>query len=60
MKKVHVNIGPIGHIDMVLPGDNASIGVHLDKPVALERGGRFAIREGGKTIGSVIITEVVD
>ena len=47
-------------IEMVLPGDNAAVTVHLDKPVALEHGSRFAIREGGKTVGSGVITEVVE
>lgn len=47
-------------IEMVMPGDNASVAVSLDKPVALEIGGHFAIREGGKTVGSGVITEVVE
>jgi translation elongation factor EF-Tu-like GTPase len=71
MKKVHVNAGTIGHIDhgkttmtaaiieMVMPGDNAAVAVSLDKPVALDIGSHFAIREGGKTVGSGVITEVV-
>jgi elongation factor Tu len=46
--------------EMVLPGDNASVAVRLDKPVALEVGSHFAIREGGKTVGSGVITEVVE
>jgi elongation factor Tu len=46
-------------IDMVMPGDNAAVAVDLDKPVALEIGSRFAIREGGKTVGSGVITDVV-
>jgi elongation factor Tu len=46
--------------DMVMPGDNATVTVHLDKPVALEVGGRFAIREGGKTVGSGVVTEVLE
>jgi elongation factor Tu len=46
-------------VEMVMPGDNAAIGVNLDKPVALEIGSRFAIREGGKTVGSGVIVEVV-
>ena len=45
---------------MVMPGDNASVAVSLDKPVALEAGSHFAIREGGKTVGSGVITEVVE
>jgi hypothetical protein len=47
-------------IEMVIPGDNAAISVSLDKPVALDIGSRFAIREGGKTVGSGVITEVVE
>jgi elongation factor Tu len=46
-------------IDMIMPGDNASVAVSLDKPVALDVGSHFAIREGGKTVGSGVITEVV-
>jgi elongation factor Tu len=45
---------------MVLPGDNAFIEVHLDKPVALDVGTHFAMREGGRTIGSGVITELID
>ena len=45
-------------IDMVMPGDNARFAVQLDKPVALDVGSRFAIREGGKTVGSGVITAV--
>ena len=45
---------------MVMPGDNAAVIVSLDKPVALDIGSHFAIREGGKTIGSGVITEVVE
>jgi elongation factor Tu len=47
-------------IEMVMPGDNAAVAVSLDKPVALDIGSHFAIREGGKTVGSGVITEVVD
>jgi elongation factor Tu len=46
-------------VEMVMPGDNARIEVGLDKPIALEAGSRFAIREGGKTVGSGVVTEVV-
>ena len=45
-------------VDMCLPGDNATLIVSLDKPIALEVGSRFAIREGGKTVGSGVVTEV--
>jgi elongation factor Tu len=47
-------------IAMVMPGDNATVVVNLDKPVALDIGSHFAIREGGKTVGSGVITEVVE
>ena len=47
-------------IEMVMPGDNAAVIVNLDKPVAIDKGSHFAIREGGKTVGSGVITEVVE
>jgi elongation factor Tu len=47
-------------IDMVMPGDNAAVAVSLDKPVALDIGSHFAVREGGKTVGSGVITDVVE
>tara|TARA_Y100000034_G_scaffold75549_1_gene90735 strand:+ start:873 stop:2069 length:1197 start_codon:yes stop_codon:yes gene_type:complete len=46
--------------EMCLPGDNAELEVELGKPVAIERGTRFAIREGSKTVGSGRVTEIVD
>ena len=46
-------------VDMVLPGDHSRLLVTLEKPVALEAGGRFAVREGGKTVGSGLVTEVL-
>ncbi|MEQ1902563.1 MAG: elongation factor Tu [Pirellulaceae bacterium] len=46
--------------EMVLPGDNAVVTVHLDKPVAINLGSHFAIREGGKTVGSGVVTSVSD
>jgi elongation factor Tu len=47
-------------VEMVMPGDNARIEVRLDRPVALEAGSRFAIREGGKTVGSGVVSEVME
>jgi elongation factor Tu len=41
-----------------MPGDNTAVAVRLDNPVAFDVGSRFAIREGGKTVGSGVITEV--
>ena len=47
-------------VEMVMPGDNVAMEVELITPVALEKGLRFAIREGGRTVGSGAITEIVD
>ena len=46
-------------IEMVMPGDNVSVEIELQKSVAMEKGLKFAIREGGRTIGSGIVTEVI-
>ena len=46
-------------IEMVMPGDNVSVEVELQKSVAMEKGLKFAIREGGRTIGSGIVVEVI-
>ncbi len=43
----------------VMPGDNVTVDVELQKTVAMEKGLKFAIREGGRTIGSGIVTEVI-
>jgi elongation factor Tu len=47
-------------IEMVMPGDNVTIEVSLISPVALEKGLRFAIREGGRTVGAGQVTEILD
>lgn len=44
--------------DMIMPGDNVSINVNLIVPIAMEEGLRFAIREGGKTVGAGIVTKI--
>jgi len=46
-------------VEMVMPGDNVSVEVKLIAPVAMEKGLRFAIREGGRTIGAGRVTEIV-
>jgi elongation factor Tu len=46
-------------VEMVMPGDNANVVVKLIKPVAMEKGFRFAIREGGLTVGAGAITEII-
>ena len=44
---------------MVMPGDNVNMRVELIAPVALEDGSRFAIREGGRTVGAGVITKIL-
>ena len=46
-------------VEMVMPGDNVNMKVELIAPVALENGSRFAIREGGRTVGAGVITDIV-
>ncbi|MDA0334177.1 MAG: elongation factor Tu [bacterium] len=52
------NIGLPEGTEMVMPGDNVTMSVDLIQPIAIEPGLRFAIREGGRTIGSGVVTEV--
>ena len=47
-------------VEMVMPGDNIELTVELIVPVALEEGGRFAIREGGRTVGAGVITHIIE
>jgi elongation factor Tu len=47
-------------VEMIMPGDNTSVSVTLISPVALEKGARFAIREGGRTVGAGSVTEVIE
>jgi elongation factor Tu len=47
-------------VEMVMPGDNVNLDVELITPVALEKGSKFAIREGGLTVGAGVITEVLE
>jgi elongation factor Tu len=46
-------------VEMVMPGDNVEMRVELDKPIAMEEGLRFAIREGGRTVGAGRVTKVL-
>ena len=47
-------------MEMVMPGDNVEMGVELIVPVAIEEGLRFAIREGGRTVGAGVVTKIVE
>lgn len=44
--------------EMVMPGDNVTIDVELIHPIAIEDGTRFSIREGGRTVGSGVVTSI--
>ncbi|MGC2310188.1 MAG: elongation factor Tu [Candidatus Babeliaceae bacterium] len=46
--------------EMVMPGDDVNLSVELISPIAMEKDGRFAIREGGRTVGSGIVIEILD
>ncbi|MBI1396614.1 MAG: elongation factor Tu, partial [Betaproteobacteria bacterium] len=46
--------------EMVMPGDNVSITVNLIQPIAMEEGLRFAIREGGRTVGAGVVAKIIE
>jgi elongation factor Tu len=46
--------------EMVMPGDNVKIVVKLINPIAMEEGLRFAIREGGRTVGAGVVAKILD
>ena len=45
--------------EMVMPGDNTDMTVHLNKPIAMEENLKFAIREGGRTVGAGKVTKII-
>jgi len=47
-------------VEMVMPGDNVSVDVELITPIAMDKELRFAIREGGRTVGAGVVTEIVE
>lgn len=47
-------------VEMVMPGDNVNMEVELVKPIAMEKGLRFAIREGGRTVGAGVVTDIIE
>ena len=47
-------------VEMVMPGDNVTMAVELITPIAIEEGLRFAIREGGKTVGAGVVTDIIE
>jgi elongation factor Tu len=46
-------------VEMVMPGDNAELTVELIAPVAIEKGSKFSVREGGRTVGAGNVIEIV-
>jgi elongation factor Tu len=50
----------LGGAEMCMPGDNVKISVELGTPVAMEENLRFAIREGGRTVGAGVVTKIVE
>jgi len=46
-------------VEMVMPGDNITMDVELIAPIAMDPGLRFAIREGGRTVGAGVVAEVI-
>jgi elongation factor Tu len=49
----------LGGAEMCMPGDNVELEVELGKPIAMEEGLRFAVREGGRTVGSGVVTKII-
>ncbi|MDR1815131.1 MAG: elongation factor Tu, partial [Clostridiales Family XIII bacterium] len=47
-------------VEMVMPGDNIQMTITLITPIAIEEGLRFAIREGGRTVGSGVVTKILE
>ncbi|MBQ3862161.1 MAG: elongation factor Tu, partial [Clostridia bacterium] len=47
-------------VEMCRPGDNVDMGVELITPIAIEKGLRFAIREGGRTVGSGVVIDIAE
>ncbi|HJO89358.1 MAG TPA: elongation factor Tu, partial [Alphaproteobacteria bacterium] len=46
--------------EMVMPGDNVTITVELIVPIAMDKGLRFAVREGGRTVGSGVVADIIE
>jgi elongation factor Tu len=47
-------------VEMIMPGDNAELDVELITPIAMDQGLRFAIREGGRTVGAGVVAKIVE
>ena len=60
VRKADASLVELGGAEMCMPGDNARLQVELSKPIAMDEGVRFAIREGGKTVGSGVVTKIAE
>ncbi|MGR3310512.1 MAG: EF-Tu C-terminal domain-related protein, partial [Candidatus Brocadiales bacterium] len=49
----------LGGVEMVMPGDNVKVEIELITPIAMEENLRFAIREGGKTVGAGVVSKII-
>ncbi|HHT05461.1 MAG TPA: elongation factor Tu, partial [Hydrogenispora sp.] len=47
-------------VEMVMPGDNITMTIELISPIAMEEGLRFAIREGGRTVGAGVVSKIIE
>jgi len=47
-------------VEMVMPGDNIKMSVDLIAPIAMEEGQRFAVREGGRTVGAGVVSKIIE
>ncbi|HEY6186054.1 MAG TPA: elongation factor Tu, partial [Pyrinomonadaceae bacterium] len=47
-------------VEMVMPGDNVAMEIELIAPIAMEKGLRFAIREGGRTVGAGTVSDIIE
>ncbi|MDJ0830972.1 MAG: elongation factor Tu, partial [Desulfobacterales bacterium] len=47
-------------VEMVMPGDNVTISAELITPIAMEKEVRFAVREGGRTVGAGVVSEIIE
>ncbi|MEX2672081.1 MAG: elongation factor Tu [Phycisphaeraceae bacterium] len=54
------NINLLGGAEMCMPGDNITVEVELGKPIAMEEALRFAVREGGRTVGAGVVTKIIE
>ena len=50
----------LGGAEMCMPGDNVKLAVELINPIAMDENVRFAIREGGRTVGSGVVTKILE